>query len=75
MYLRKYAAYLGCCFQKNEYFWGMKILWIFFGVVTKLDYIKGSFLCIFWELFFRWRYRKGDFFGAATIFQIFFGGA
>ena len=24
--------------QKNEYFWGMKILWIFLGVVTKLDY-------------------------------------
>ena len=23
-------------FQKNEYFWGMKILWIFFGVITKL---------------------------------------
>ena len=27
-------------------FWGMKILWIFFGVITKFDYIKGSFLCI-----------------------------
>ena len=26
--------------------WGMKILWIYFGVITKLDYIKGSFLCI-----------------------------
>ena len=24
----------------------MKILWIFFGVITKLHYIKGSFLCI-----------------------------
>ena len=24
----------------------MKILWIFFGVITKLDYIQGSFLCI-----------------------------
>ena len=24
----------------------MKILWIFFGVITKLDYIKRSFLCI-----------------------------
>ena len=22
-------------FQKNEYFWGMKILWISFGVITK----------------------------------------
>ena len=33
-------------------FGGMKILWIYFiffwggGVNTKLDYIKGSFLCI-----------------------------
>ena len=26
-------------FQKNRYFWGIKILWIFFGVITKLDYI------------------------------------
>ena len=25
-------------FQKTEYFGGMKILWIFFGVITKLDY-------------------------------------
>ena len=23
----------------------MKILWIFLGVITKLDFIKGSFLC------------------------------
>ena len=33
-------------FQKSEYFGGMQILWIFFGVITKLDSIKGSFLCI-----------------------------
>ena len=26
-------------FQRNDYFGGMKILWIFFGVITKLDYI------------------------------------
>ena len=25
--------------RKTEYFWGMKILWIFFGIITKLDYI------------------------------------
>ena len=24
-------------FQKNDNFWGIKILWIFFGVITKLD--------------------------------------
>ena len=33
-------------FRKINIFWGMKILWIFFGVITKFDYIKGSFLCI-----------------------------
>ena len=33
-------------FQKNDILFGMKILWIFFGVITKLVYIKGSFLCI-----------------------------
>ena len=25
--------------SKNEFFWGLKILWIFFWVITKLDYI------------------------------------
>ena len=24
-----------------DIFWGMKVLWIFFGVFTKLDYIYG----------------------------------
>ena len=42
-------------FQTYEYFLGIKILWISFflfffcgggGVITKLGYIKGSFLCI-----------------------------
>ena len=33
-------------FQIVNTFWGMEILWIFFGVITKLDYIKGSFLFI-----------------------------
>ena len=26
-------------FRKMNIFWGMKILWIFLGVITKLDYI------------------------------------
>ena len=33
-------------FQKNYYYWGMKNLWIFLGVIIQLDYIKGSFICI-----------------------------
>ena len=32
-------------FRKNDYFLGMRILWICFRVITKLDYIEGSFLC------------------------------
>ena len=31
-------------------FWGMKILWIFLGVIAKLDCIKVSFLCILGSL-------------------------
>ena len=33
-------------FRKLNIFLDMKILWIFLGVITKLDFIKGSFLCI-----------------------------
>ena len=36
-------------FQKNEYSWGVKVLWIFFffggggGVIEKLDFFSGHF--------------------------------
>ena len=33
-------------FRKMNIFWGMQILWIFFGVITKLGHIKWLFLCI-----------------------------
>ena len=39
----------------------MKILWIFFGVITNLDYIKGSFLCILGS-FLKVKVKKGDVF-------------
>ena len=54
-YLHRLWSYLGVQnfefqyflgFQKNKYFGGMNILWILFGVITKLDYTKGSFPCI-----------------------------
>ena len=32
--------------EKINIIWSMKILWIFFGVITKLDNIKRSFLGI-----------------------------
>ena len=63
-------------------FWGMKILWIFFWFITKLDY-RGHFYA-FQGLFLRSRYRMGDIFWVAKIsfflwggclkFLIFFGG-
>ena len=51
----------------------MKILWIFFGVITKLDYIKRSFLCILGS-FLKDMVQNGDwvFFWLLKI-QIFFG--
>ena len=42
-------------------FWGMKILLIFFGVITKLDYILGSFLCILGS-FLKIKVQNGDVF-------------
>ena len=30
-------------FTKNEKFWGMMILWIFFELITKLAYLRGHF--------------------------------
>ena len=33
-------------FRKMNTFGGMKVLWISFWVITKLDYIYESFLCI-----------------------------
>ena len=41
-------------FRKNEFFGGMKILWIFFRVIKNLDYNYGSFLCILGS-FLKWR--------------------
>ena len=43
---------------------------IFFGIITKLNYIKGPFL-YFRGLFLRSRYRMGDIYGAAKISNIF----
>ena len=50
----------------------MKILWIFFGVITKFDYIKGSFLCILGS-FLKVKVQNGGYFFELLKFQIFFG--
>ena len=48
-------------------FWGMKIVWIFFGVIAKLDYILGAFLCIL-GYFFKANVQNGNIFsGVAKI--------
>ena len=65
--------YFRVFFQKNEYFSGTKILWIFFGVITKLAYIKVSFLCILGS-FLIGKVQNGGYFFILK-FQIFFGGA
>ena len=53
-------------------FGGMKILWIFFGFITKLDCIKGSFLCILGS-FLKVKVQKGGYFWFAKISKIFSG--
>ena len=50
----------------------MKIVWIFFGVITKLDYIKGSFICIL-ESFLKVKVQNGGYFWGFVKFQIFLG--
>ena len=60
--------------EKLIYFWGMKILWIFFFGHLKLDYIEGSFLCIL-GYFLKVKVQNGGYFlGVAKISNIF-GGA
>ena len=50
----------------------MKILWIFFGVISKLVYIKGSFLCILGS-FLKVKGHNGAYFWGLLKSQIFFG--
>ena len=38
----EFQYFLGV-FRKINIFWGMKILWIFLGVITKLSYFEGHF--------------------------------
>ena len=49
----------------------MKILWIFFKFITKLDYIWGSFLCILMS-FLKVKVQNGGYFWGLVKFQIFF---
>ena len=55
-------------------FWGIKILGILFRLITKLDYIKGSFLSILGS-FHKVKVQNGWCFLGSLKFQIFFWGA
>ena len=56
---------------KNEYFLGMKILWIFLGGHHKISLYLGVISMHFW-VFLRSMYRMGVFWGLLK-FQIFWG--
>ena len=58
-------------FQKNKYFLGYDdFVVIFLWIITKLNYIKGSFLCILGS-FLKVKVQNGDIFGAAKISNCF----
>ena len=58
--------------RKMKIFWDIKILWIFFGVITNLDYIQGSFLCILGS-FLKVKVQNGGYFGVLLKFKYFLG--
>ena len=53
--------YFGIFFRKLNIFWDMKILWIFFGVIIKLDYINRSFVFILGS-FLKVKVQNGGYF-------------
>ena len=55
-------------------FGGIKILWIFLGGITKLDYIQGAFLCILGP-YLKVKVQNGNIFWGMLNIQIFFRGA
>ena len=60
-------------FRKINNVFGMKILWIFFWVIIKLDYIQESFLCILGS-FHKVKVQNGGKNFRLVKFRIFFWG-
>ena len=54
-------------FRKMNNFWEWRFCGYFWGVITKLGYIKGPFLCILGSV------QNGGYFLGLLKFQIFFG--
>ena len=70
--------YFSLVFRKMNNFWSMKILWTFFffwgggGVITKLDWFQGSFLCILGS-FLEVNLQNGDIFWGCLYLKYFLG--
>ena len=62
--------YFGGFSEKKNILGGMKLLWIFFGVITKLDNIYWSFLCILGS-FLKVKVQKPGIFLGLPKIQIF----
>ena len=60
----EFQDFLG--FQKNNYFGGYEVFVDILGFVSKLDYIKGSFLCIIGS-FRKVKVHNGDIFGVTLL--------
>ena len=61
-------------FLKNEYFLGMKILWILLGGHHKIRLYLGINPLHFW-VFFKVKVQNGGILGGLLKFQIFLGGS
>ena len=59
-------------FRKKNYFLGYEDFVDIFGVITKLNYIEVSFLCILGS-FLKVKVQNGGYFLGLVKFQIFFG--
>ena len=61
-------------FQKNAYFWGMKILWTFFWVHHKIGLYSGVISMHFRFFFLKVKVQNGEYFlGVGKFSNIFWG--
>ena len=73
-YIRRLGSFFGVQNFEFLYFLGFSVCGHFFGVITKLDYIQGSFLCISGSSL-KVNVQNGVFFWELLKFQILFLGA
>ena len=63
----------GVFFRKMNIFWGMKILWIFYGGHHKIGLYLGVISVCILGYFFKVKVQNGGIFGVAKNFKYFFG--